>query len=60
MLHGLYWLAVNVAAKQPLLLVVDDLHWCDLASLRWLAYLMPRIEELELVIVAGVRRKRAG
>jgi DNA-binding CsgD family transcriptional regulator len=60
MLHGLYWLAANVAAKQPLLLVVDDLHWCDLASLRWLAYLMPRIEELELVIVTGVRQSEPG
>jgi DNA-binding CsgD family transcriptional regulator len=60
MLHGLYWLTANIAAKQPLLLVVDDLHWCDLASLRWLAYLMPRIEELELVIVAGVRQSEPG
>ena len=26
-LHGLYWLALNLAASQPLLLAVDDLHW---------------------------------
>ena len=33
MLHGLYWLTANLAARQPLLLAIDDLHWCDLASL---------------------------
>jgi DNA-binding CsgD family transcriptional regulator len=60
MLHGLYWLAANVAARQPLLLVVDDLHWCDLASLRWLAYLLPRMEGLEVVVVAGVRQSEPG
>src|SRR5438874_526832 len=26
--HGLYWLASNLAADSPLLLVVDDLQWC--------------------------------
>ncbi len=42
-LHGLYWLTANVAARGRLLLALDDLHWCDLPSLRWLAYLLPRI-----------------
>ena len=30
-LHGLYWLTVNLSAEQPLLLAIDDLHWCDRA-----------------------------
>jgi DNA-binding CsgD family transcriptional regulator/tetratricopeptide (TPR) repeat protein len=60
MLHGLYWLVANVAARQPLLLVVDDLHWCDLASLRWLAYILPRIEGLEVAVVAGARQGEPG
>src|SRR5262249_47015800 len=42
-LHGLYWLAVNLAEEQPLLVTVDDLHWADLASLRWLVYLARRL-----------------
>jgi DNA-binding CsgD family transcriptional regulator len=54
-LHGLYWLTANVATQQPLLLAVDDLHWCDLSSLRWLAYLLPRMEGLGLLIVVGLR-----
>ncbi|MDX6718721.1 MAG: hypothetical protein QOJ63_975, partial [Solirubrobacteraceae bacterium] len=33
-LHGLYWLTVNVVDAGPVLLSVDDLHWCDPASLR--------------------------
>ena len=42
-LHGLYWLTANLAARRPTLLALDDLHWCDLPSLRWLAYLLPRL-----------------
>jgi tetratricopeptide (TPR) repeat protein len=59
-LHGLYWLTANVAARRPLLLAVDDVHWCDLPSLRWLAYLLPRIEGLSLMIVLGLRPGEPG
>jgi DNA-binding CsgD family transcriptional regulator len=59
-LHGLYWLTANVAARGPLLLVIDDLHWCDLPSLRWLAYLLPRIEGVSLVIIVGLRSGEPG
>ena len=55
MLHGLYWLTANLAARRPLLLAVDDLHWCDLPSLRWLAYVLPRMEGLDLALVVGLR-----
>ena len=59
-LHGLYWLAANVAAGGPLLLAVDDLHWCDLPSLRWLAYVLPRMEGLGLWIVVSLRHEDPG
>ena len=42
--HGLYWLTMNITASQPVLIVVDDAHWADPASLRWLAYLASRVE----------------
>src|SRR5213592_287551 len=55
MLHGLYWLAANFAARRPTLLVVDDLHWADEPSLRWLTYLARRVEGLPLLLLVGTR-----
>jgi DNA-binding CsgD family transcriptional regulator len=54
-LHGLYWLTANLAARRPLLLLLDDLHWSDLPSLRWLAYLLPRMEGVSVLVVGGLR-----
>jgi DNA-binding CsgD family transcriptional regulator len=59
-LHGLYWLTVNLAADQPLLIAVDDLHWCDIPSLRFLAYLAPRLEGLPVLALAGLRSSDPG
>lgn len=55
MLHGLYWLAVNLAASRPLLISVDDVQWADGASLRWLAYLAPRLEGLPVGLLLAMR-----
>jgi DNA-binding CsgD family transcriptional regulator len=53
-LHGLYWLTVNLADRGPLLLSVDDAHWSDPSSLRYLAYLSRRVDGLPvLLVVAG-------
>jgi DNA-binding CsgD family transcriptional regulator len=54
-LHGLYWLAANIAARRPLVIAVDDAHWADAASLRWLAYLAPRLEGLALSLFVALR-----
>ena len=43
-LNGLYWLTLNLAGEEPLLLAVDDLHWADHSSLRFIAYLVRRLE----------------
>ena len=54
-LHGLYWLAANVAFELPTLLAIDDLHWADTPSLRWLLYLTRRLEGVPLLVVVGTR-----
>jgi hypothetical protein len=54
-LHGLYWLTVNLAADGPLLLAIDDVQWCDNGSLRFFAYLLRRLEGLPLLLVATLR-----
>ncbi len=59
-LHGLYWLAANLSAPTPLLLVVDDAHWADLASLRWLAYLLNRLEGLPILVAIATRPAQSG
>jgi predicted ATPase len=37
-LHGPYWLAANLAARRTLVIAVDDAHWADMPSLRWLMW----------------------
>jgi len=54
-LHGLYWVAANLAGTRPVLLAVDDAHWADAPSLRWLAYLAPRVEGLRLSLLVALR-----
>ena len=54
-LHGLYWLTMNLADQVPLLLAVDDAQWADEASLRWLAYLAPRLDGPAVALVVALR-----
>jgi DNA-binding NarL/FixJ family response regulator len=54
-LHGLYWLTVNVTADAPLVIAIDDLHWCDDPSLRFLAYLVRRLEGLPVLLICTLR-----
>ncbi|MFF3403990.1 AAA family ATPase [Streptomyces sp. NPDC002659] len=58
-LHGLYWLTANAAQDHPLVLLVDDLQWCDTPSLGYLAYLLPRIEDLGVLVAAALRTGEA-
>ena len=55
-IHGLVWLVNAVVAERgPLVLVADDVHWADPASLRVLAALAARVQELPLLLVLGAR-----
>src|SRR3954447_2251248 len=54
-LHGLYWLSANIAVRSPAVLCVDDCHWADAASLRFLAYLGARLEGLPVLVLVALR-----
>jgi DNA-binding SARP family transcriptional activator/DNA-binding CsgD family transcriptional regulator len=54
-LHGLFWLCVNLSAEAPLVLAIDDLHWIDRPSLRFVAYLTQRLEGLPIVVATTLR-----
>jgi tetratricopeptide (TPR) repeat protein len=54
-LHGLYWLTVNLAVDRPVVLAVDDVQWCDTGSVRALAFLLRRLEGLPVLIATTLR-----
>ena len=59
-LHGLYWLTADIAQQGPLLLAVDDLHWADQPSQRFIAHLARRLDGLAVLLVLTVREPRSG
>ncbi len=52
-LHGLYWLVRNLAERRSLLLAVDDADLADAESLRFLLFLIERLEGLRVMVVLG-------
>jgi DNA-binding CsgD family transcriptional regulator len=54
-LHALWWVAADLAAQRPLLICVDDAQWADAPSLRFLAHLARRIDDLPIALVVATR-----
>jgi DNA-binding CsgD family transcriptional regulator len=54
-LDALYRLTANLARRRPLALLVDDAHWADAASLRFLAYLVNRLSHVRVLLVVAAR-----
>jgi DNA-binding CsgD family transcriptional regulator len=54
-LHGLFWLTINAVERRPTLIVVDDAHWADDSSLRFLHYLVQRVQDLAAVVLVAQR-----
>ena len=50
--HELYWPSPTAARR---CCVVDDAHWLDRPSLRWLAFMVNRVADLPLAIVLAAR-----
>jgi DNA-binding CsgD family transcriptional regulator len=57
-LHGLHRFLANLSARDPILLAVDDAHWADAASLQWLAYLVCRVEPLNVAVFLAAGRTK--
>ena len=55
LLHGLYWMTVNVAEHRPVALIIDDAHWSDPQSLEFLGFLVRRYDSLPIVVVLATR-----
>ncbi|MFJ1747941.1 ATP-binding protein [Streptomyces sp. NPDC088116] len=54
-MHGLHWLTAGLSADGLVVLAIDDVQWCDETSLRWLAFLLRRAEDLPLMVVMTQR-----
>ena len=54
-LNALYWLTSNLAEAQPTLLAVDDAQWSDSPSLRFFRFLVPRLDDLPVVLAVAAR-----
>jgi DNA-binding CsgD family transcriptional regulator len=59
-LHALYWLVVALSDESPLLLVLDDAHWADASSLRFVEFLARRVDELPVLVALGIRVNEPG
>jgi len=59
-LYGLYWLLVALSQREPLLLCVDDIHWLDTPSLRFLGFLARRLDGMRLLVCGALRPAEEG
>src|SRR4051794_12397778 len=57
---SVYWLAVALAEDGPLLVVIDDLHWVDPESLRWVVFAARRLGDTGIAFVVATRAREPG
>ncbi|MBE2314858.1 helix-turn-helix transcriptional regulator [Solirubrobacter sp. CPCC 204708] len=60
LLHGLSWIVQDLAEARPLCLLVDDAHWADVPSLRFLDYLVRRLDEQPVAVLMAARPGEPG
>jgi DNA-binding NarL/FixJ family response regulator len=58
-LHALYWVVAALAERRPLLVVIDDVHLADAGSIDWLAFILPRLDELSMSLLLARRSDEA-
>ena len=49
----------RLAARQPVVLVLDDLHWADLGSIELVAHLLRRPPDAQVLLAGGYRTGQA-
>lgn len=54
-LYSMYWVLAGLAEHTPRVLVLDDVHWLDPESARFVAYLSHRVADLPVLLVAAAR-----
>jgi len=59
-LYALSWLATNLAETAPVVMAIDDMHWLDAESSRFVAYLAQRIEGVPVLLVGSARLRDRG
>jgi DNA-binding CsgD family transcriptional regulator/predicted negative regulator of RcsB-dependent stress response len=59
-LYGLFWLTAALAEQGPLVFTIDDAHWSDAASLRFVQYLGRRLDGLPLLLCLAARPNEPG
>ncbi len=59
-LYGLFWLVADLAEREPLVLAIDDAHWADVASLRFVHYLLRRLDGLPVLVALAARPNEPG
>jgi predicted ATPase len=57
-MHGLHWLTASLAERGPLVLMLDDAHWADEMSLRFVLYLIRRLGDLPVLALVAARPDR--
>jgi DNA-binding CsgD family transcriptional regulator/tetratricopeptide (TPR) repeat protein len=59
-LYGLFWLLAALAESRPTVISIDDGHWCDTASLRFVHYAARRRGDLPLLFAITARPDEPG
>lgn len=54
-LHRLYLRTLQLSQDAPVALLIDDAHWCDAPSLRWLAYMANRVAHEPILLAVASR-----
>jgi DNA-binding CsgD family transcriptional regulator len=53
-------LVQRLAVERPLAIMVDDVHWTDGPSLRWLCHLAARVDQTRVLLVVAFRSHEPG